>query len=147
MKFSEVVDQAVGMIHSRGRVSYRALQREFELEDQDLDDLKEELLFSHPEIAELDGRGLVWNEQAKSPSISQQSVPQAQPPSTYTPQHLAERIRAEQAAMESRGAADGERKTITALFADLKGSTALIEVPDHSQLGCCSIAPQSPQSQ
>ena len=40
---------------------------------------------------------------------------------------LAERIRAEQAAMESRGATDGERKTITALFADLKGSTALIE--------------------
>ena len=36
-------------------------------------------------------------------------------------------IRAEQAAMESRGTADGERKTITALFADLKGSTALIE--------------------
>jgi len=29
--------------------------------------------------------------------------------------------------MESRGASDGERKTITALFADLKGSTALIE--------------------
>ncbi len=29
--------------------------------------------------------------------------------------------------MESRGATDGERKTITALFADLKGSTALIE--------------------
>ena len=29
--------------------------------------------------------------------------------------------------MESRGSADGERKTITALFADLKGSTALIE--------------------
>jgi class 3 adenylate cyclase len=32
--------------------------------------------------------------------------------------------------MESRGAADGERKTITALFADLKGSTALIEGMD-----------------
>ncbi len=29
--------------------------------------------------------------------------------------------------MEARGAPDGERKTITALFADLKGSTALIE--------------------
>src|SRR5215510_7248229 len=29
-------------------------------------------------------------------------------PVTYTPQHLAERIRAEQAAMEARGAADGE---------------------------------------
>jgi class 3 adenylate cyclase len=45
----------------------------------------------------------------------------------YTPTHLAERIRAEQAAMEARGASNGERKTITAVFADLKGSTALIE--------------------
>lgn len=29
--------------------------------------------------------------------------------------------------MEARGVADGERKTITALFADIKGPTALIE--------------------
>src|SRR5262249_8959984 len=48
-------------------------------------------------------------------------------PGRWTPPHLAERIRAAQAAMEARGARDGERKTITALFADLKGSTALIE--------------------
>ncbi|HEV8716461.1 MAG TPA: adenylate/guanylate cyclase domain-containing protein [Candidatus Binatia bacterium] len=48
-------------------------------------------------------------------------------PISYTPPHLAERIRAEQATMAARGATDGERKTITALFADLKGSTALIE--------------------
>jgi len=47
-------------------------------------------------------------------------------PIHYTPPHLAERIRAEQAAMEARGAAAGERKTITALFADMAGSTALI---------------------
>src|SRR5262245_27711736 len=43
-------------------------------------------------------------------------------PRSYTPKHLADRILAEQAAMESRGAADGEWKTITALFADIKGS-------------------------
>src|SRR5713101_4486271 len=47
-------------------------------------------------------------------------------PVLYTPSHLAERIRAEQAAMEARGVTDGERKTITALFADMAGSTALI---------------------
>src|SRR5262249_997155 len=51
----------------------------------------------------------------------------------YTPSHLAERIRAEQAALEARGATDGERKTITALFADLKGSTALIEGLDPEE--------------
>src|SRR5215470_13474127 len=60
-------------------------------------------------------------------------LPVATAPISYTPQHLAERIRAEQAAMESRGAADGERKTITALFADLKGSTALIEGLDPEE--------------
>ena len=56
-----------------------------------------------------------------------------QPPIAYTPPHLAERIRAEQAALEARGATDGERKTITALFADLKGSTALIEGLDPEE--------------
>ena len=48
-------------------------------------------------------------------------------PIAYTPKHLAERILAEQAAREARGAQEGERKTITALFADIKGSMDLIE--------------------
>ena len=52
----------------------------------------------------------------------------------YTPTHLAERIRAEQVALETRGATDGERKTITALFADLTGSTALIEGLDPEEV-------------
>ncbi|MGT2453966.1 adenylate/guanylate cyclase domain-containing protein [Cupriavidus basilensis] len=48
-------------------------------------------------------------------------------PILYTPRHLAERILAEQASMEGRGLLAGERKTITALFADISGSTAAIE--------------------
>ena len=36
-----------------------------------------------------------------------------------------ERIQAEREALEARGSAEGERKTITALFADLAGFTAL----------------------
>lgn len=47
-------------------------------------------------------------------------------PIDYTPPYLAQRIRAAQAEMEARGPADGERKTVTALFADMAGSTALI---------------------
>ena len=35
--------------------------------------------------------------------------------------------------MEARGAADGERKTITALFADIKGSMTLIERLDPEE--------------
>ena len=51
-------------------------------------------------------------------------IPQS--PAAYTPTHLAERIRA-------TDLTDGERKTITALFADLKGSTALIEGLDPEE--------------
>src|SRR4029453_15964906 len=47
--------------------------------------------------------------------------------------HLADRIRAEQAALEARGSAEGERKTITALFADIQDSTALIEDLDPEE--------------
>jgi class 3 adenylate cyclase/tetratricopeptide (TPR) repeat protein len=54
-------------------------------------------------------------------------------PRAYTPKHLAERILAEQAAMESRGAQAGERKMITALFADIKGSMELIEDLDPEE--------------
>src|SRR5262249_15230721 len=40
-------------------------------------------------------------------------------PESYTPAHLAERI------LTSRGALEGERKQVTVLFADLKGSMEL----------------------
>ncbi|QQX89641.1 AAA family ATPase (plasmid) [Cupriavidus necator] len=59
--------------------------------------------------------------------------PAASAPIHYTPPHLAERILAEQAAVESRGDTAGERKTITALFADLAGSTALIHDLDPEE--------------
>ena len=41
-------------------------------------------------------------------------------PAAYTPQHLAEKI------LTSRTALEGERKQVTVLFVDLKGSTELI---------------------
>ncbi|MBF6992512.1 adenylate/guanylate cyclase domain-containing protein [Cupriavidus sp. IK-TO18] len=47
-------------------------------------------------------------------------------PAGYTPSHLAQRIREAQAEINARGPGAPERKTITALFADIAGSTALI---------------------
>jgi class 3 adenylate cyclase/tetratricopeptide (TPR) repeat protein len=48
-------------------------------------------------------------------------------PGTYTPQHLAERI------ISSRGALEGERKQVTVLFADLKGSMELLADRDPEE--------------
>ncbi len=129
MKVYEVVDQVVELLQLRSRLSYRALKVDFDLSDEQLEALKEELIDVQELAADKNGKMLVWVGDGAAPATpaDKPALAQPQPPSTYTPHHLAERIRAEQAAMESRGAADGERKTITALFADLKGSTALIE--------------------
>src|SRR5262249_41685282 len=52
---------------------------------------------------------------------------------SYTPSHPAERNQAEGAALEARGSPDGERKTITALFADIKGSVEMMEGLDPEE--------------
>src|SRR5919202_3800885 len=55
-------------------------------------------------------------------------APAAPPaPAAYTPQHLAERI------ISSRGALEGERKQVTVLFADLKGSMELLADRDPEE--------------
>jgi class 3 adenylate cyclase len=48
-------------------------------------------------------------------------------PSSYTPPHLAEKI------LASRSAVEGERKQVTVFFADIKGSTELIQALDAEE--------------
>src|SRR5262249_7703283 len=135
MDLYEVLDQVVALLRQRGRVTYRALKRQFALEDDVLEGLKAELFFAYPQVGADEGQGSVGRGEASpdaetrevSASSWSARVQTPQSPVTYPPPHLAERILTEQAAMEARGASEGERKTITALFADLKGSTALIE--------------------
>jgi class 3 adenylate cyclase/predicted ATPase len=145
MKFYEVVEQVLTLLQREGRVSYRALKREFGLDDDYLEDLKEELIGAKRLVTDEDGRFLLWvGEGSLESSVQSLESKTANPPDarretldarpiSYTPRHLAERIRTEREAMEARGAPDGERKTITALFADLKGSTALIEHLDPEE--------------
>jgi len=60
-------------------------------------------------------------------------TPSLRSPADYTPSHLAEQIHAAQSALEARGKPISERKTITALFADMAGSTALIHGLDPEE--------------
>ncbi|WP_454743014.1 adenylate/guanylate cyclase domain-containing protein [Cupriavidus necator] len=77
--------------------------------------------------------GVPLTELPATPVPAAVPTPAVPAPVLYTPPHLAERILAEQAAMEARGQAAGERKTITALFADMAGSTALIQDLDPEE--------------
>src|SRR5262245_22621378 len=76
-------------------------------------------------------KGETGKREKKGPASRVQSP--ASKPIDYTPHHLAQRIVAEGNALEARVTPDGERKTITALFADIKGSMALIEDLDPEE--------------
>ncbi len=65
MKFYNVLIQVVGRLVLEGRVSYRALQRDFELDDAILEDLREELIVAKQIATDEDGRVLVWREKPR----------------------------------------------------------------------------------
>ena len=67
MTFEEVIDQALDMLRRRRRVTYRTLKRQFALENEAFEDLKEELLYSHSDSVNDDGRGLVWTGEPPAP--------------------------------------------------------------------------------
>jgi class 3 adenylate cyclase/tetratricopeptide (TPR) repeat protein len=64
---------------------------------------------------------------ASRPSITPSLTAHPQPPSRYTPAYLAEKI------LTSKAALEGERKQVTVLFADLKGSMELLADRDPEE--------------
>jgi class 3 adenylate cyclase/tetratricopeptide (TPR) repeat protein len=121
--FNDILSQTIAMLHQHGRVSYRALKRQFAIDDDYLEDLKEAILFAHPQVVDEGGRGLVWTVDTTAVSLTT-DIPAPAPeraPLTYTPPYLQEKI------LASRAALEGERKQVTVLFADIKDSTELIK--------------------
>jgi class 3 adenylate cyclase/tetratricopeptide (TPR) repeat protein len=126
MDFVAVVDQAIALLRQRGRLTYRTLQLQFQLDAAHLEALKDELIKGQRLATDEDGEVLVWIGNAASPPApAAQAAPVT--PLTYTPPYLAEKI------LTSRPALEGERKLVTVLFADLKGSTELIRDLDPEQ--------------
>src|SRR6516162_930474 len=133
MTFEEILDQAIAMLQHRGRVSYRALKRQFDLDDAYVEDVKLELIEVHQVAVDQDNTMLVWTGDAEaSPSpAAANSIDRGRPPDTapltYTPPYLAEKI------LTTRRALEGERKQVTVLFADLKGSMELLADRDPEE--------------
>jgi hypothetical protein len=59
MTFDDILAQVLELLQRQGRVSYRALKRRFDIDDDYIEDLKEEILYVHP-VRDDEGRGLVW---------------------------------------------------------------------------------------
>ena len=138
MDFYEVLDQIIDLLRQRGRVSYQALKRQFDVDDAYLEDLRVELIEVQELAADRDGKMLVWSGEATrtpesipvlatSETVSPSAAAYAGPPIAHTPPYLAEKI------LTSRSALEGERKQVTVLFADIKDSTELIRDLDPEE--------------
>src|SRR5215470_6515478 len=128
MTFEELLDQTIALLQRRGRLTYRALKRHFNLDDDYLEDLKAELIQGQRLAVDEEGVVLVWTGDTTSIVTPAAPAPvQAQAPLTYTPEHLVDKI------LASRADLEGERKQVTVLFADLKSSTELIEGLDPEE--------------
>src|SRR5215831_1480546 len=87
--FYAVLDQVLALLRQRGRVSYRALKRQFDLDEAYLDDLKVEIIEVAQCAVDQEGTMLVWTggvdmPPSPPPAVPQPASPQAQS-SPYTP--------------------------------------------------------------
>src|SRR5512132_3963902 len=129
MTFEEILDHAIAMLQRRGRLTYGTLKRQFQLDDAALEDLKNELIEGQRLAVDERGNVLVWISAAgpAPPAPSPSATTQEHAPLSYTPAYLAEKI------LHSRSALEGERKQVTVLFADLKGSMELLADRDPEE--------------
>ena len=120
MTFDAILAQVLDLLQHQGRVAYRALKVRFNLDDDYLEALKDELIYARRLAVDEDGRVLVWT--GATASVPPPAVPaqvQDRAPLSYTPKHLADKI------LTTRSALEGERKQVTVLFCDIANSTPL----------------------
>src|SRR5437867_3091998 len=130
MGFYEVLDQVVQLLRQRGRVTYRAVKREFQLDDAFLEDLKDELIKAQRLAVDEQGDVLVWTGGVDpGPAV----VAPASPP---TPRgEPSERYAAVDTASPTPARpAEAERRQLTVLFCDLVDSTVLARQLDPEEL-------------
>src|SRR2546422_10992319 len=82
MTFEELLDHAIAMLQRRGRLTYGALKRQFQLDDAYLEDMKAELIEGQRVAVDEDGRVLVWTggaEQGPQPATQEGAPPPTAP--------------------------------------------------------------------
>jgi hypothetical protein len=116
MDFYDILDQVIDLLRHRGRVTYRALKRQFTLDDAFLEDLKDEIIDAQRVAVEEDGRILVWTgdaEGVREPVSSPDQTIQQPAPQQDQRSHV------------ESPPPDAERRQLTVMFADLVDSTTL----------------------
>jgi hypothetical protein len=135
MTFDEMLSQVLALLQHEGRLFYRALKLRFNLDDDYLEGLKDELIEAKRVAVDEGGRVLVWTGRAGTTQAPVQALVPLPLPELSA--HLAEKI------LPSKATLEGERKQVTVLFADSRDRwnclpTATRRRPDNSSTRCWS---------
>src|SRR5262249_39068708 len=105
MGLYDVLDQIIALLRQRKRLTYRLVKRACAVDDETLEDLKDELLYAKQLAMEEDGRVFVWIGDPEGTPAVPSPPPHAPPPTPHTP--------------------DAERRQLTVMFCDIVDSTPL----------------------
>jgi class 3 adenylate cyclase len=114
--FVAIVDQAIALLRQRGRLTYRTLQVQFQLDDTYLEVLKDELIAGQRLAVDEEGRVLVWTGGTSSAPPTASAMPLSATPEASPAQG--------EAAAVAPSTPEAERRQLTVLFCDLVDSTA-----------------------
>jgi hypothetical protein len=117
MDFSALRTQVIALLQGEGRVAYRALKLQFQLDDDTVDALKDDLIYAKRLAVDEDGRVLVWTGGTEGLPTSVSSAPSPIPRDT-----LAAHVETPSVILPPP---DAERRQLTVLFCDLVDSTRL----------------------
>jgi class 3 adenylate cyclase len=131
MDYDAVLAQVVTLLQQEQRLSYRVLKRRLQLDDELLEDLKEDLIYAKQLAVDEEGRVLVWTGGTSSAPTSVSSWP---PPamSAVAPTQG-------EASPVVPSTPDAERRQLTVMFCDLVDSTKLashLDPEDWRISGC-----------
>jgi class 3 adenylate cyclase len=117
MDYDAVLTQVLDLLQQEKRLSYRVLKRRLQLDDDLLEDLKEDLIYAKKLAVDEDGRVLVWTGRTSSAPTTASPVPLPATPDVSPAQ--VETIPAISHTPEA------ERRQLTVMFCDLVDSTKL----------------------
>ena len=129
MTFDELLAQVLDLLQREGRVSYRALKRRFALDDDDLEDLKDEIIAAKQLAIDEQGKVLVWTGDPVVPRSTARLAQTETPPDT-----LSSQAAQTAPALAAPHAPEAERRQLTVLFCDLVDSTPLARQLDPEDL-------------
>src|SRR5262245_3276675 len=131
MTFEEILTHVRELLEQEGRVAYRILKRRFALNDDDLEDLKADLIDAKRLAVDEEGKVLVWAGGETKRETENRGNGESEKGSERS--SSLQTLDARRQTLDSAWP-EAERRQLTVMFCDLVGSTPLAEQLDPEDL-------------